>query len=194
VVAITLAASSGNDALRERPAATPVPTPLPDVVSLSTFLPRFSALRDPSTVVAAPRNLERMISGPLEETHLLRTVDGLSLWVGWLGDQVCMYAGYGDVTGGGGCAPRERLADIAAGRNAPSYGTTRSIVNVEYLVPDGTTDASITYQDGTSEPVSIVNNAILVVTHRRPQSLSWTSPDGVVRTFDLGGVPDDMAG
>lgn len=100
-------------------------------------------------------------------------------------DEICESLFRAGGGGSGGCARKEGFAQLVTFGALSVTGSSNGAL-VHALVPDGTSDARITYRDGTVEPVPVVDNMVVVLATKPPDTIAWTQPDGERYSARLG--------
>ena len=168
LAAVLVAAASALD-VRDREFEVSAPPSPSSVLTPRGAADRFAVLRDESRLTKQSSGFD---AGPGSQTYRVRLQGSLFYYV-TVGERMCISVV--DKSGfGGGCLGPEAIKDFSEGR----LGVEGDRDLIYALVPDGTRDASITYRDGTTEPVPIKDNLLKVAPSKPPAKVSWTTPDG----------------
>ena len=160
--------------------------------SVQSARERFSALRSdgaPPSALSdrAARDVSMVTRGKPFSVHTVAVQPGYEFYVLETADGLCTYETSVGEGAGGGCTPNME----AFARGGLNY-TLGDPYRLTALLPDGATDVTLIYADGTKEKLGVARNHGTKVVKTLPVRAAWTLPDGSVesRTMsDPGDVP-----
>jgi hypothetical protein len=168
---------------RERPGSPS------DNASVNSARERFSALRakgEPPSVLSdlASRNASTLVRGKPFSVHVIARRPGYEFYVLETADGLCTYEVREGSGAGAGCT-----ADMESfSRGGLSY-TLGGPYRITALLPDGATDVTLTYADGSTERLGVRRNHGTKVLEALPARATWTLPDGTVESDALAEPP-----
>jgi hypothetical protein len=127
-----------------------------------------------TTVRGKPFAVHPVVRRPGYEFHVLETPD-----------ELCTYEVADGFGAGAGCGPPDGFV-----KGGLSY-TVGGPYRVTALLPDGSSDVTLTHADGSTSQLGVRRNHGTKVFDELPVRASWTRPDGTVESSRLHGPPEE---